>query len=96
MTNEETYQTFLKNETSKGHLLLCCECGVAAEGNITLAGAGESVCDSCHESLEDSYGCPGCDAEPGDGYTAHCHHPEGCGYFKQVFGALSNRIGKLK
>ena len=25
--------------------------------------------------------CPGCGAEPGDGCTAGCNHPEGCGFF---------------
>jgi hypothetical protein len=28
--------------------------------------------------------CPGCGCEPGDGATAGCTHPEGCGYFKEV------------
>jgi len=45
---------------------------------------------------ERDFGCPGCDAQPGDGYTADCHHPEGCGYWKSSMGALSNRLGVLK
>jgi len=47
-----------------------------------------------HDDQED-FGCPGCDARPGDGYTADCHHPEGCGHWKAQ-GGLSNRLGNLK
>lgn len=32
----------------------------------------------------DPEACPGCGCKPGDGITAACNHPEGCGYFKQV------------
>ena len=47
------------------------------------------------ENEEEDMSCPGCDAEPGDGYTADCHHPVGCGYYKASMGALSNRLGTL-
>lgn len=26
--------------------------------------------------------CPGCGCRPGDGVTATCYHPDGCGYHK--------------
>jgi len=63
-----------------------CDFGVARED-----GSCDGGCDS-----EEDFSCPGCDAEPGDGYTADCHHPVGCGYYKAAMGALSNRLGLLK
>lgn len=30
------------------------------------------------------YPCPGCGSLPGDGYTAGCDHPDGCGYFADL------------
>ena len=27
--------------------------------------------------------CPGCGCEPGDGLTANCYHPDGCGYYRE-------------
>jgi len=30
--------------------------------------------------------CPGCGCLPGDGISADCDHPEGCGFWKAVGG----------
>lgn len=46
----------------------------------------------CEECIIEECRCPGCACEPGSGYTAGCHHPEGCGYFKATMGALSSRL----
>jgi hypothetical protein len=32
----------------------------------------------------DSEACAGCGAMPGDGYTAGCDHPAGCGYLREL------------
>jgi hypothetical protein len=63
-------------------------------GNINKRKKGAPMEDLENDMLDDS--CPGCDSRPGDGYTADCHDPEGCGYYKKEFGALSNRFGELK
>ena len=36
--------------------------------------------------------CPGCGAKAGDGLTAGCHHPDGCGWAKAQHGGLSSRL----
>jgi hypothetical protein len=30
--------------------------------------------------------CPGCHAQPGDGLTEGCNHPDGCGFWRQFVG----------
>jgi hypothetical protein len=62
----------------------CSSCGETFQDVDCL-----EICPTC---IDDDMSCPGCAAQPGDGYTADCHHPEGCGYFKAAFGALSSRL----
>lgn len=38
--------------------------------------------DVIHAHDDDVERCPGCGCGPGDGLTAGCSHPEGCGYWK--------------
>lgn len=33
--------------------------------------------------------CPGCGRQPGDGVSATCDHPDGCGYWKSMHGEPS-------
>jgi hypothetical protein len=33
---------------------------------------------------EDAERCPGCNAAPGDGLTAGCNHPDGCGFWRRL------------
>ena len=35
-------------------------------------------------TVSDPEACPGCGCLPGDGRTANCFHPDGCGYFDTV------------
>ena len=38
------------------------------------------------EVEEDDEACPGCGCKPGDGVTATCFHPDGCGFSKTAHG----------
>ena len=46
----------------------------------------EELCEIAGINLEcevdDDCSCPGCGCAPGDGVTADCDHPDGCGYLK--------------
>jgi len=42
----------------------------------------EEPCGECAACRADADACPGCGCEPGDGVTASCNDPAGCGYFK--------------
>jgi len=46
MDSFESWNEFRKNESSVDAPLVCCECGKAAEGNVSCDD-GE-VCDACH------------------------------------------------
>lgn len=61
----------------------CASCGKRFDSP-----EGKGICNQC---IDDECRCPGCLCEPGDGYTAECHHPDGCGYFK-AHGGLSSRL----
>lgn len=47
----------------------------------------DDVCETCGgdhdgpcDAVPDSDACPGCGCKPGDGVTAGCFHPDGCGH----------------
>jgi hypothetical protein len=39
--------------------------------------------EACRQ-LKDQEACPGCGCRPGDGLTAGCNDPLGCGYFREL------------
>jgi len=39
------------------------------------------IADDCEAAI-DKEACPGCGCQPGDGVTAGCYDPRGCGFFK--------------
>ncbi len=41
---------------------------------------------------DETWRCPGCGCRAGDGLTADCHHPDGCGHGKAVHGGLSSQL----
>lgn len=54
------------------------------------------ICEDCDDAINtsdttsDDDACPGCGCRPGDGLTAGCNHPDGCGYFRGWHEALGN------
>jgi len=71
--------------------------------NSPLKGYYEDVAESIADAFEaelasqpaDPDACPGCGCKPGDGYTAECEHPAGCGYFKAMAGNFQTFADEL-
>ncbi len=59
----------------------------AKELNITHAEFVEEAFGKWMHTDEDNERCPGCGCGPGDGRTAGCTHPDGCGYWDALHAA---------
>jgi hypothetical protein len=77
-------------------------CGELCEEG-ELENGDEFSCNECRESGEpeddnpddmNNQRCPGCGKAPGEGLSSDCHHPYGCGYWRDEADAAYDRLAK--